>query len=179
MSSITSCNEIRRHYGACGIETVGKMEKLLGEHSLRLTYDSSTQKFTVVGSARLNKEQIEEIFAASGYKGWCPTTVDETDASGNFKVRLSPITSDDGIHPRSREVRLYDRTAPIDASAAFADVNAEIDTGIEKVKQIIERMQRLPNDHSKVEMLRMLVEGQIAINRVHASCERLCRFICS
>lgn len=75
-------------YGTLGEQTIDNMTAALKIHSMALTYNEETKKFTVDGSSGLGKEAIEKIFAKNIYRAWVPIVLDETDPFGNQLVKL-------------------------------------------------------------------------------------------
>jgi len=80
-------------YGTTGQVTAMKMNEAATSHSLGLTYNTDSKRFTVLGSSYLSKEALEKIFAKKNYDGWQPQVLDETDSFGNRVVRLADVIS--------------------------------------------------------------------------------------
>lgn len=80
-------------YGTCGEDTARKMSEALQSNSLALTYDTSTKKFTILGSAHLDSESIGEIFTQKKFEGWEPQVLNDVDDLGNRMVKLAEISS--------------------------------------------------------------------------------------
>lgn len=77
-------------YGTCGQETAQKMSEVLKEHSLSISYNSATQKFTISGNSEIDEESLERIFAQKAYQVWQPLVLEEKDKLGNRLVQLIP-----------------------------------------------------------------------------------------
>ncbi|MES2198772.1 MAG: hypothetical protein V4489_01195 [Chlamydiota bacterium] len=77
-------------FGSAGQETARKMSYAAQSHSLAITYDSESKKFTVLESSNLSKEKVEKIFNESKYEGWYPKVLDSIDALGNRVAVLQP-----------------------------------------------------------------------------------------
>jgi hypothetical protein len=75
-------------FGICGQQNSRKMYETLSAHSLGLTFNGSTKKFTVLGSSSLSSQAIEQIFAEKRYGGWAPQVLEETDTLGNRLVQF-------------------------------------------------------------------------------------------
>lgn len=80
-------------YGVNGPEDAKRMAEALKAHSLTVSYNGKTKKFTIHDSAGLNKEEIEKIFKEKVYSKWRPCLLDETDEWGNRLVELRSARS--------------------------------------------------------------------------------------
>lgn len=168
MSVAATIDVLRAQYGNAGVITIEAMQKVLGTHALRLRYDVRTQKFTILGSPRLNKEKIEKIFAECHYEKWEPETLDEIDLSGNFKMQLVPIADDDTPSemgaPRAQcaafnaalslgfRCRAYG-DSPKDVETLRKKISAaavrKIDTEKKELAELLKTVAHIPlNDHS-------------------------------
>lgn len=78
-------------YGNSGQETARKMASTLEAHSLSLTYNDSTRKFTIHNSSEIDKEAIAKILSKAVFEAWGPQVLDETDDLGNRLVQLQAI----------------------------------------------------------------------------------------
>ncbi len=78
-------------YGTTGQDTARKMSEAAESHSLAITYDSDSKKFTVLNSANLGKEAVAAIFNEKKYEGWEPKVLNTTDSLGNRVVQLKSI----------------------------------------------------------------------------------------
>jgi SAM-dependent methyltransferase len=93
--------QIVSQYGSYGQETAQKMYMSLSKHSLGLSYELSSRRFTVLGSDCLKIEQIVEIFSENTYRGWKPSVLKEVDSDGNHLVKLV-VADDPDIDPDYR-----------------------------------------------------------------------------
>lgn len=91
MNEITLNPQFATWFGTFGQESLRKMNKTLTAHSLGLTFNYNTKKFTVLRSASLSRQDIEQIFAKKSYRGWAPKVLEETDTTGNRLVQFRAI----------------------------------------------------------------------------------------
>lgn len=82
-------------YGRTGQETAKKMVDNLKASSLTITYNEKIKKFTIHGSAGIDKATIQKIFSQTRYEGWRPEVLDETDNLGNRLVELRGVAGID------------------------------------------------------------------------------------
>jgi len=77
-------------YGKYGIETAKNMYETLSEGGLGLSYNSSSRKFTVIGSSNKTVEDIQKLIAKKNYLAWVPEILNEIDSEGNRLIHLVP-----------------------------------------------------------------------------------------
>jgi hypothetical protein len=100
MATVTlNLSKVNDSYGSTGEDAAKKMQKSFASRSLDLSYNSTSQKFTVLGSSAYKREQIEKIFVENRFDGWHPSVLDEVDAEGNHLIKLLCVPGDD--HERS------------------------------------------------------------------------------
>ena len=82
-------------YGTSGQDIAWDMHLIALRHSFSLTYDSSSRKFTILGTSGRSKEELEHTFEGISCRVWRPQFLDETDALGNRLVVLVQVTTFD------------------------------------------------------------------------------------
>lgn len=118
-------------YGTTGQMTAWQMIEVLKIFSLSIRYCPLTDKFTILESSRLKKEQLEHIFAEKKYEGWYPHVLEETDKSGNRMVQLKAIaySGEETSEISSEVVKLF-RTSIRDNEADQLVINVQNHLGI-------------------------------------------------
>ena len=71
-----SSQSLVNRFGRSGQESETTMSKTLQNYDLRIQYNSTSNQFTVLNSADLSKQKIQEIFDTCSYSMWKPIATD-------------------------------------------------------------------------------------------------------
>ena len=98
MTSSTQLPKITT-FGTCGKAIIEQMERDLKDIPLYLSYDSDTQRFTILNSQDVSVNAIEKIFAKRNYTGYFPKIESSTDEMGNKMIKLEQLSTIEGDEP--------------------------------------------------------------------------------
>lgn len=92
-------------YGPEGVITVNEMATALSHETTRklsLAYDANADRFSILGSCGMRKEQIKKIFSSMGELLVVPKILNETDLNGNSLIELQKLEDAyDGVEYKS------------------------------------------------------------------------------